>query len=135
MPLRLGGCALALTAAVSLVVGCSDRNHQTLVGRPPPSSAGAPTTSGGPTAPSSASPTSKAPTEPTRSPTPTSSDQPVPKVKRSAGPPSPTVSAKPVRVGGTVRYSDGLSLKVVSVDFAEETKRARAASPDGPMRC
>jgi hypothetical protein len=39
------------------------------------------------------------------------------------------VSARPARVDGTVRYSDGLSLRVVSVDFAKETKKGPGSFP------
>ena len=53
----------------------------------------------------------------------------MPKVGRSGAPASPTVSAKPAKVDGTVRYPDGLSLKVVSVDFAKETKKGPGSFP------
>jgi hypothetical protein len=39
------------------------------------------------------------------------------------------VSAEPAKVDGTVRYSDGLSLRVVSVDFAKETKKGPGSFP------
>jgi hypothetical protein len=85
-------------------------------------------TSGGATA-SGASPTSTAPTKASGTPAPTSADQPVPKAGRSGGPASPTVSAKPAKVDGTVRYSDGISLRVISVDFAKETKKGPGSFP------
>ncbi len=53
----------------------------------------------------------------------------MPKVERSGGPASPTVSAKPAKVDGTVRYSDGLSLKVTSIDFATETGKGPGSFP------
>jgi uncharacterized protein DUF4352 len=131
--LRLGVCALVVGTAVSVLVACSDGEPEP--GRPtsaattstvPTSGA---TASGAPTASSTASPTATATTAPTGTPVPTSSDEPVPKVGRSGAPASPTVSAKPAKVDGTVRYSDGLSLKVVSVDFAKETKKGPGSFP------
>jgi Domain of unknown function (DUF4352) len=53
----------------------------------------------------------------------------VPKVGRSGAPATPTVSAKPAKVDGTVRYPDGISLHVVSVDFAKETKKGPGSFP------
>ena len=53
----------------------------------------------------------------------------MPKVGRSGAPATPTVSAKPAKVDGTVRYSDGVSLQVVSVDFAKETKKGPGSFP------
>ena len=113
---RLGGYALALTAAAALLVACTGKEASN-PGQPTPAVG-----SGAPTSAKSANPTSTAATKPTSTAAPTRSDQPVPKVQRSGGPASPTVTAKPAKVDGTVRYSDGLSLKVVSVDFAKETK-------------
>ncbi len=129
--LRLGVCALAMSAAVSMLAACSD-------GEPgdqpnPAATSGAPTPSGAatadPTASSSPAPTAASPTEPSGTPTATSSDQPVPKVGRSGAPATPTVSAKPAKVDGTVRYPDGVSLRVVSVDFAKETKKGPGSFP------
>jgi hypothetical protein len=129
--LRLGVCALVMGTAVSVLVACSDEEPDP--GRPTSaatSTAPTPgaTASGAPTASATARPTATT-TEPTGTPAPTSSDQPVPKVGRSGAPASPTVSAKPAKVDGTVRYSDGLSLKVVSVDFAKETKKGPGSFP------
>ena len=42
------------------------------------------------------------------------------------------MSAKPAKVDGTVRYSDGISLRVVSVDFAKETKKGPGSFPGRP---
>jgi hypothetical protein len=131
----LGVCAL-LAAAVALLAGCSDEEPGN-PGQPTPAASAAPTaggttTSGGPTASSGSSPSSTASKKPSGTPSPTSSDQPVPKVGRSGGPASPTVSAKPAKVDGTVKYSDGISLRVVSVDFAKETKKGPGSFPGRP---
>jgi hypothetical protein len=131
----LGVCALVVAAAVAALAGCSDAEpadpgQPTLPGTSAAPTAGGTTTSRGPTASSGSSPTATAPTSVT--PAPTSSDQPVPKVGRSGGPASPTVSAKPAKVDGTVKYSDGVSLRVVSVDFAKETKKGPGSFPGRP---
>lgn len=65
---------------------------------------------------------------PSPSAAPTTSDQPVPKVERS-GVPRATISAKPARVDGTVEYADGVSLRVLSVDFDEETREGPGSFP------
>lgn len=65
---------------------------------------------------------------PSPSAAPTSSDQPVPKVERS-GAPRATISAKPARVDGTVEYADGVSLRVLSIDFAKETREGPGSFP------
>lgn len=132
--LRLGVCAGLVGAVVSVLVACSNEEPVD-PGQPTPaatslaptSTSGAPTSST--TASASASPTSSAPTAPSGRPSPTSSDQPVPKVGRSGGPASPTLSAKPAKVDGTVKYSDGLSLSVLSDDFAKETKKGPGSFP------
>jgi hypothetical protein len=107
-------------AAVSVLAACSDED---------PSDPAQPTSAATFTAPSPGVTTASSAPTASGTASPTSSDQPVPKVGRSGPPSSPTVSAMPARVDGTVRYSDGLSLKVVSVDFAKETKKGPGSFP------
>lgn len=57
------------------------------------------------------------------------SDQPVPKVGRDGSDRTPTVSAKPAPVTGTVGYSDGVSLKITEVTFAAETAKGPGSFP------
>jgi hypothetical protein len=143
--LRAGISALLLAAAATSLVACTG---EPTPGEPPTGapSAGAPSSAAATAAPSAA-PTSRGPApsssaeptpadpQPTGSapaspdPQPTSSDQPVPKVGRSGAATSPTVSAEPAKVDGTVRYRDGVSLRVVSVDFAKETKKGPGSFP------
>ena len=141
--LRAGISALLLTATATLLVACTDEPApagQPTSGPGAGTSSSAPATvptgatTAGPTAGPSAEPTggsaqpsSLAPS--TTAPEPTSSERPVPKVGRSSGPATPTVSAEPAKVDGTVRYGDGVSLQVLSVDFAKETKKGPGSFP------
>lgn len=135
--LRAGISALVLATAASLLVACTD---DPAPGGPPTASSGANPPGTGPTTGPSAAPTTTAPptagapttsasAQPTAKPEPTSSDKPVPKVGRSGSAASPTVSAKPADTDGTVRYGDGVSLTVKSVDFAKETKKGPGSFP------
>ena len=74
---------------------------------------------------------SDAPSGSSRTPSaaPTTKDQPVPKVERSAGAEQPTVKAKPTSVDGTVKYSDGVTLSITDVDFGKETEKGPGAFP------
>ncbi len=142
--LRAGITALVLVTAASLLVACSEDpapGPASTTGADP--SVSAPTTTGPSAVPTSAVPTaaspeptatSAAPTasgsaRPTAKPEATRSNQPVPKVGRSGSPAAPTVSAKPADTDGTVRYDDGVSLTVRSVDFAKETKKGPGSFP------
>lgn len=87
-----------------------------------PGQPGAPGAPGGPGAPDPS-------TSPAGEPAPTSANQPVPKVQRSEASSKPTATAKPTSIDGTVRYSDGVSLKVTSVEFAKETKKGPGNFP------
>ena len=53
----------------------------------------------------------------------------MPKVQRSEAPRKPTATAKPTSIDGTVRYSDGVSLKVTSIKFSKETKKGPGSFP------
>jgi hypothetical protein len=134
--LRAGITALVLLTTASLLVACTQDPDAT--DQPTSSVSSTDPSAAAPTAGPSAEPTTTAPTaaptasasaKPTAKPQPTRSDQPVPKVGRPGSPDSPTVSAKPAGTDGTVRYGDGVSLTVKSVDFAEETKKGPGSFP------
>lgn len=139
--LRAGITALVLVTTASLLVACTE---DPAPGGPPTSSVSTDPSAAAPTTDPSATPATTAPTgsasataaptgsasaKPTAKPQPTRSDEPVPKVGRSGSSNSPTVSAKPAGTDGTVRYGDGVSLTVKSVDFAEETKKGPGSFP------
>jgi len=77
--------------------------------------------------PSSAAPSASAAT--TYKPGPTTSAQPVPKVNRSDSTAAPTATAKPANTDGTVKYGDGVTLRIRSVHFAKETDKGPGAFP------
>lgn len=117
-------------ASALLVVGCSGSPSADTSSPTGSGTAASAPTSGSPagSAPTSG-PTSAGPGSSTPSATAGTSEQPVPKVQRSDGPSQPTASAKPARVGGTVRYDDGIALRVVSVRFAEEKQKGPGSFP------
>jgi hypothetical protein len=57
------------------------------------------------------------------------SDEPIDKVIRAGDTTAPAVSAKPAPTTGTVSYSDGVSLKIAKVTFAEETAKGPGSFP------
>jgi hypothetical protein len=82
--------------------------------------------------------TSASPTADAASPTPStrpkaSSAQPLPKVSRSSEPETPTTSAKPASVDGTVRYPDGVDLRIVNIDFSKERLKGPGSFPGRPF--
>jgi len=78
-----------------------------------------------------ASPTVSTPSSPSERPESTSA-QPVPKVSRSGEPETPTASAKPASVDGTVRYPDGVALRIVNIDFSKESLKGPGSFPGRP---
>jgi hypothetical protein len=81
------------------------------------------------TASSSAKPSSPgSPSEPDR----TAPAQLVPKVSRSGQPDTPTTSAKPASVDGTVKYPDGVALRIANVAFSKEKLKGPGSFPGRP---
>jgi len=104
--------------AVVLLSGCTGG----------PQATGGQSDSALPAASGSASPTES--TQPSSKPsaTATTRNQPVPKVQRSGGA-APSITSKPSDTDGTVKYSDGVTLKINDVKFAKETKEGPGRFP------
>lgn len=114
-------CVAAAAVALSVVLaGCSGSGADPGSG---PSASGqssvtaGPGQAGGPATPSAAA-SQKA-----------TKDQPVPKVQRSGQAPSPARTAKPASTDGKVRYSDGVSLRVLDVSFGKESEKGPGSFP------
>jgi len=127
---RRGVAALVLVAVASLAA-CSDPEGpaqpsptQTTPGASSPAAPSAPPSAAAPGAPSATS--SPAPQSTTSA---TTSDQPVPKAGRDGQTAEPSISAKPAPVDKPVRYSDGVALRIRSIDFAKETKTGPGSFP------
>jgi hypothetical protein len=127
---RLAVACACVGVNVALLMGCSGGSDGS-ADRPGGAS---PETAGNSAAPTAdtASPTSSTHTSTSEHPK-ASSTQPVPKVSRSGEPEMPTASAKPASVDGTVKYSDGVALKIVNIDWSKERLKGPGSFPGRPF--
>jgi hypothetical protein len=126
---RLAVACVCLGLNVALLTGCSAGSDES-ADRP----GGASPEPGG----SSAAPTDSASLTPSTRSSPSerpkaSSAQPLPKVSRSGEPETPTTSAKPASVDGTVEYPDGVALRIVNIDFSKERLKGPGSFPGRPF--
>jgi len=128
---RACAAAAVLTLSLGLAACSSDTNNQSGGSANPsaPASAGA-AASASPTVSGAGEDAGSSESTASASPAPkTTKDQPVPKVQRSGQTGTPTNTAKPASTGGTVKYRDGVSLRVLDVSFAKETSKGPGSFP------
>lgn len=129
---------VAAVAAVLLLSACTGQDSQ------PPGSPSPPGTSSAPVVAPSGSPEASPTESPDTSPTPEASGSatttkkptakpddptPLPKVQRSGSASKPTVSAEPAEIKDEVAYDDGVTLRIVDIEFGEETKEGPGRFP------
>jgi hypothetical protein len=122
---RLAVACVCVGLNVALLIGCTADSDESA-----DRTGGASAEPGG----TSAAPTTSDTAPPTPSTRPkASSPQPLPKVSRSGEPETPTTSAQPASVDGTVKYPDGVALRIVNIDFSKERLKGPGSFPGRPF--